>query len=89
MNANTDEYAIETERINLLADYVCSSYGLTYHELADALGVNRGRFTMMRKGGFGQWGFGAVVGLIKLAAKIDDRTLFGWIFDERQTTPRI
>lgn len=73
------DYELGTERLNQLTDFVCSMYGLSYAELADELGVNRGWFTRMRNGGFCEWRYGAVIGLIGMATRIDRKMLFKWV----------
>ena len=83
-NDNLQEIA--TERIRRLVDFVADVYGLSYAELADALGINRGWFTRYRNGSIGDWGCKALFGLIDMCAAIDSKMLFDWLIPEGLTS---
>ncbi len=78
------DFAIGTERINLLTDYVCGVYNLSYMELADKLGVYRPHFSRMRNAGIQEWTWTTVCGVCELAAKADASMVCAWLFDEQE-----
>lgn len=67
-----------TERINALVGFVCYAYGLTQHELADKLGIDRGWFMRYLKGGIGMWPWTAVINLADLARSANDAMVLDW-----------
>ena len=79
-------HVVGTERVNALTEFVCEVYGYDHGQLADALGVYRPHFGRMRKGGIGQWSYGALVQLIDLATQADKSMVFRWVFGELPTS---
>lgn len=80
----TDEqlFEIGTERINMLLDFVASVHNLTYNEVADKLGINRGWFTRYRNGGFDKWGASAVFGVVHMLFETSPEMVFDWLTAE-------
>ena len=76
-------YEVGTERVNLLTDFVCGVYGLSYLELADKIGVYRPHFARMLNAGLNGWGVNTLFKVVDLAAQVDSHMLMAWIFDEQ------
>ena len=79
-------HEIGTERIRLLVEFVCSVYGLSHAELADALGKNRGWFTRYLNGSIADWGAMTLFGLVEMCAAIDGKMLLDWLTVEDSTS---
>ena len=72
----------ENKRIETLIEYLCIAYQTDYNGLADLIGCNRGWFTRYRNASFGDKGVNTTMELVKLAANVSGKRLFGAVFDE-------